>query len=557
MLKVSVVVAVYNPGSDIDELLASIDAQTLPAAEFEVIFADDDSTDGTRERLQEWAADRDTVRVLHNTPNSGWPGRPRNLGIDAASGEYLFFADNDDRLAPEALESMYDYARKNDADVVIPKEVGVGSGRSVPRALFRRDIPDAKLGRDPILDLLTPHKLVRSAMVREHGIRFPEGRVRLEDHFFMMSCYFAANRISVFSQLPCYYWLRRTGSGENATYIPTDPVMYYQSVERVLAVVEQNTEPGDFRDKLYSHWYQAKMLARLRGGYLLEYPEDYQESLVTELRRVGERFGLDDRLRPYLGAGSRARAELLMHGSLDDIRRLAAAERGVSQRVELKHLSWTGEGKLALSISSHFVYADGDPITVRRDGDNVFWDVAERVPGIRMEPVDVSDLAPRVRLHTLLSDRGTMNLQFAAGDSHPTEGDRLGASSEVLIDPVDAFESRSGDTVLDVRVRLTGLGWASEIRLPADGIAQLPATGPLLDDGRVRAYATKGHRKLSLQRLDAAGRPYRTQRSDRWHDAKGDLRPWGELARILGRGAARKVRRTAGRVRRTATGPRR
>lgn len=543
MLKVSVVVAVYNPGPDIDELLASIDAQTLPAAEFEVIFADDDSTDGTRERLREWAEDRRNVSVLHNTPNSGWPGRPRNLGIDAARGEYLFFADNDDKFTPDALRAMYDFARAHDSDVVIPKEIGVGPGRSVSRALFRRDIPDATLGRDPILLLLTPHKLVRTALVHEHGIRFPEGRVRLEDHFFMMSCYFAAQRISVFAQQPCYYWMRRQGSGENASFSEVDPVVYYESVERVLAVVEANTEPGAFRDKLYSHWYQTKMLARLRGGFLLEHAEDYQERLVAELRRVSVRFGFDERLLPYLGAGSRARAQLLMTGSLEDIRRLAAAERGITQQPRLEQLSWTDDGRLALSISSHFVYADGDPITVIRTDHGAFWDITPRVPGLRLDPVDVSDLVAGIRLHTLLTDRSTSDVQFASGHGEPLTDDRLGVSSEVLIDPGAAFRSRPVDTVLDLRVRLNGLGWWSEIRLPADGGVRLPATGPQLEDRTVVAFATTGRRKLSLHLVD----PTRS----RWSRIRelGRADGWREASPVIARAALRRARHAAGRVR--------
>ncbi|GGB33414.1 hypothetical protein GCM10011492_25000 [Flexivirga endophytica] len=551
MLKISVVVAVYNPGRDIDELLTSIDAQSMSAEEFEVIFVDDDSTDGTRERLQEWAGERANIQVLHNTPNSGWPGRPRNLGIDVARGEYLFFADNDDKLTPDALTSMYDYARENDSDVVIPKEIGVGPGRSVPRALFRRNIPDAKLVRDPILGILTPHKLVRTAMVREHRIRFPEGRVRLEDHFFMMSCYFAAQRISVFADAPCYYWMRRTGSGDNASFSVADPVMYYQSVERVLGVVEVHTEPGVFRDKLYSHWYQAKMLARLRGGFLLEQPEDYQESLLTELRRVSAKFGLDERLFPYLGAGSRARARLLLHGTMDEIRALASAERGVTQRVRLRDVRWTDDGKLSLSIDSEFVYADGYPITMQRDGDRVRWDVARRVPEVSLEPIDVSDIAGGVRLHTLLSDRRTMELQFCEADIRPTTGDRLGAHSDVLIDPAEAFRDKPSETVLDLRVRLNGLGWASEVRLPVGEVTTL-SSGPFLGDRRVEVYATKGYRKLSMRLV--------APQTGRSGSAKPTSLREGRTARLrweaahYARGALRRARRGAGRTRRAVRG---
>lgn len=53
--KVSVVVPVCNPGKFIDPLLRSLRRQTLSAAEFEVVFVDDGSTDGSGQRLDELA----------------------------------------------------------------------------------------------------------------------------------------------------------------------------------------------------------------------------------------------------------------------------------------------------------------------------------------------------------------------------------------------------------------------------------------------------------------------------------------------------------------------
>src|SRR5690348_3643684 len=117
-LKVSVVVPVYNTGPHIEALVDSLVGQTLPQDEFEVIFADDGSTDATPARLDELAAQRPNMSVIH-LPNSGWPGRPRNVGTDAARGEYVLYVDHDDWLGREALRRMTDYARENGSDIVI------------------------------------------------------------------------------------------------------------------------------------------------------------------------------------------------------------------------------------------------------------------------------------------------------------------------------------------------------------------------------------------------------------------------------------------------------
>lgn len=126
-VKVSVIVPVYNPGAYIEDCIASLLRQSLPPDEYEVLFVDDGSTDGTPARLDAVAAEHPRVTVVHQE-NSGWSGKPRNVGIAAAEGEYVMFVDNDDYLGDEALERMYDYGVANDADVVVGK-MGFYKGR--------------------------------------------------------------------------------------------------------------------------------------------------------------------------------------------------------------------------------------------------------------------------------------------------------------------------------------------------------------------------------------------------------------------------------------------
>src|SRR3954452_11993867 len=134
MVRVSVVVPVHDPGPRIERCIESILGQSLPPDAYEAIFVDDGSTDGTGERLDALAGKHANVRVEH-IPNSGWPGRPRNVGTDLARGDYVYYVDNDDWLEPEALERLHATAVRDDADIVVGKVVG--HGKEVPRNLFR------------------------------------------------------------------------------------------------------------------------------------------------------------------------------------------------------------------------------------------------------------------------------------------------------------------------------------------------------------------------------------------------------------------------------------
>ncbi len=97
-IDVTVIIPVHNTGRGVLAGLESLRAQTLPRSRFEVIYVDDGSTDGTGELLDTELAGEENFSVVH-IENSGWPGRPRNIGIDRARGEYLFFMDDDDYLA--------------------------------------------------------------------------------------------------------------------------------------------------------------------------------------------------------------------------------------------------------------------------------------------------------------------------------------------------------------------------------------------------------------------------------------------------------------------------
>ena len=324
--KVSVVVPVYNPGRDIDDCLRTLLGQSLRPDEYEVILVDDGSTDGTGERLDALAAEHAHVRVEH-IPNSGWPGRPRNVGIGMARGEYVYFVDNDDYLGTEALERMHAMAARDDADIVIGKVVG--HGKSVPRNLFRRNRTGVDLQWEPLVWLLTPHKLFRRAFLDAHDLRFPEGRRRLEDHVFVMRAYFLEPRISVLADYPCYHWVLRDRD-VNASWGHLDPQSYFAFMREVLDVVDANTGPGPFRDRLYARWYRGKMLNRVEKVHAN--PDlAHRRALYEAMHELAvERFpeGVD----AFLPFNLQQRSRLLRAGDYDELAALADTETALRAR---------------------------------------------------------------------------------------------------------------------------------------------------------------------------------------------------------------------------------
>jgi poly(ribitol-phosphate) beta-N-acetylglucosaminyltransferase len=366
MTRVSVIVPVYNPGSDIDDCIRSLLNQTLPRSEYEAIFVDDGSTDGTGARLDALAAEHPHVRVEH-IPNSGWPGRPRNVGLDMARGDYVYFVDNDDWIEADALERMHKMAVEDDADVLIGKVVG--HGHPVPRAMFARNLHGVRFDSLKLVRLLTPHKLFRRAFVEQHGLRFPEGKRRLEDHPFVLSAYLAGARISVLADRPCYHWVKR----EESTTASTggfEAKPYYDNVREVLDLIEAGTEAGPWQDELLTNWYLGKMLKRVGGRSFLWRDEQWRQELFEAVRELAlERYGEDvhDRL-PF---ALRMRSRVLRAGDLDTLGRLSRYERRMQPIVRIRGIEH-GSTHLVLRLESWLGTPDAR-LRFERRGDRTLW----------------------------------------------------------------------------------------------------------------------------------------------------------------------------------------
>jgi len=398
VLKVSVIVPVYNPGSHIDDCIRTLAGQSLPPEDYEVIFVDDGSTDGTDERLDALAAEHPHVRV-HHIPNSGWPGRPRNVGLDHARGDYVYFVDNDDWLGEEALERLHERAQSTGADVVVGKVVG--HGRRIPRSIFARNRDDVPLDWPPLLTMLTPHKLFRRALLEEHGIRYPEGKRRLEDHPFVIHAFLHARRIAILADYPVYHWAFRDRD-QNASAQQVDPVAYFDNLREVLDLVEEHMEPGGRRDALLAHWYRSKLLRSIGGRKLLarhERDEAYSRAMHEQIRLLArERYG--ERFRPYLPYALRLRARLLLEGSYEQLVELARHHVAAGARVRVERVRRRGHG-FALKLS-----ADVRGASYERDGDRVLWVPPPSLAGaFGEEDRDVTQEFANGRLVPLLRSR--------------------------------------------------------------------------------------------------------------------------------------------------------
>ncbi|MFI6243217.1 glycosyltransferase family 2 protein [Micromonospora sp. NPDC050795] len=481
--KVSVVVPAYNSGRHIEKLAASLLRQSLPASEFEAVFVDDGSTDDTAQRLDQLAAEHPHIRVLH-IENSGWPSRPRNLGIEHARGEYVFFADDDDWFADEALERLYACAKANDADIVVGKMAG--HGRPVPRELFRKNRFDATLANSPLIDSLTCHKLFRRAFLNEHDLRFPEGgKRRLEDHAMVARAYFLSRHTSVLSDYICYHHVHRTDA-RNVTAGRFEPSGYYRAVREALDIVDAHTEPGPLRDRLHRRWLRNEMISRLRGKRLLEADEAWLEQVALETQKI-----IQDRFAPGVAAGLppllRAVAYLAERGRVADLRKLARWEAGIAAHGTIGELR-RADHAVTVTLAAE-LRSENQPVGFRTDDgrDVLVLPMDEIAP----EVLDATAQVRKARLDLVARHRET-GAEIFLPNTFETERitGTTGVDTVHLVHRATAtidFAALNGGRTRgswQLKARITNVGWTEDARLPLVFICRADGSRPRIRDQR-------------------------------------------------------------------------
>ncbi|PZF96395.1 bifunctional glycosyltransferase/CDP-glycerol:glycerophosphate glycerophosphotransferase [Micromonospora deserti] len=215
MTLISFVVPAFRVQGYLRECLDSILGQ--PVADIEVIGVDDCSPDGSGDILAEYAARDRRVHAVRLTENVGL-GPARNVGLDRAAGEYVWFVDGDDWLAPDCLTEVAQRLRATRPDVLLVDHVRAHWDDTTTRSAMAEVFAEPPAGtfrlrdRPDTMRLLHTawNRLVRRRFLIELGLRFAPGWY--EDVSFSYPMLMAAERIDVLDVVCVNYRQRRAGA---------------------------------------------------------------------------------------------------------------------------------------------------------------------------------------------------------------------------------------------------------------------------------------------------------------------------------------------------------
>lgn len=219
MIKVSVIIPVYNAEKYLEQCLSSLCGQTF--TDMEVICVDDGSTDASPEILKSFKEKDNRIRVL--TQENQYAGAARNNGMKIAQGEYLLFLDADDFFEETLVEKVYNQGKKMEADIVLfgAKQYNGKTGCVSPAPWYLKNeaVPEEnpfsrKTQAADVFGIATPApwtKLFRKEFIESQGISF-QALQNSNDVYFTLTALALAEKITCVEEELVFY---RVGVAES------------------------------------------------------------------------------------------------------------------------------------------------------------------------------------------------------------------------------------------------------------------------------------------------------------------------------------------------------
>lgn len=265
---VSIVLPAYRVQAHLRECLDSIVGQSF--TDFEVIAVDDCSPDACGAIMDEYAERDERVRVVHLEQNVGL-GEGRNVGLDAATGEYVMFVDSDDMLAEGALWAIHERVEETHPDVLFfdyARTYWWGKEqRNVYHDLFREPPPPDTFTlaqRPSVLNIMMTawNKAFRRQYLLDLGLRFARGYY--EDLNVTYPVLMAAERISLLDRV-CYFYRQRRAGGAITRTTSDKHFAAFDQYEQIFAFMDARGPSVDgFRPMMFERmmWHLFIILGR-------------------------------------------------------------------------------------------------------------------------------------------------------------------------------------------------------------------------------------------------------------------------------------------------------
>lgn len=215
MIKVSIIVPIFNTEKYIEKCLNSLVNQTLH--DIEIICVNDGSTDNSMITVRRLAVRDSRIKIIEQQNLK--QGAARNNGMKIATGEYIGFVDSDDWIDLDYYEKLYTTAKKYNTDIALATNIRVGRRKSKKRLNITEEKVVSSL--QDKFDICQQwknecptNKIYRHSMLTANNIIWPEN-CYCEDKLYTTQAVYYANAIVTVPSVN-YYYFRNPNSTVNS-----------------------------------------------------------------------------------------------------------------------------------------------------------------------------------------------------------------------------------------------------------------------------------------------------------------------------------------------------
>ena len=299
MCKLSIVIPVYNVEKYLPKCLDSLLTKT--DTPYEIILVNDGSTDGSLAVAETYRARFPELISVITTENMG-QGSARNVGLEKARGEFLYFIDSDDYLAPGGMDAILACLHE-DFDICIFDSIAVNAdGRELKYMPgYTGERRRLSLDETPEMILRSPdvwNKIFRRSLFVDSGIRFPI-RVWFEDLRTVPKLYQFTDRIVYIPQAWHRYLQRRDSVTSTSRAMRNLEII--PAADDLWSFFREHGRGESLKNELeYISWHEAFLTSSVRANLA----DPRSPAQKTLLRNFLEKVP-DYRNNPYIRQSSK------------------------------------------------------------------------------------------------------------------------------------------------------------------------------------------------------------------------------------------------------------
>ncbi len=221
MIKISIIVPVYNVEKYLNRCVDSLLNQDIDKNQYEIILIDDGSPDRSGVMCDEYSQKYSNIHVVHKT--NGGLADARNAGLDVAQGKYIMFVDSDDYIKENVLQKILSVAEHYNTEICVYKLLVLNEKDNVipiNHSNQQFELYHVYDSEDVLytIDISSVCAALYSRdFINSHNIRFTKG-ITHEDVDFSNRVYALVHRI-LFTDIHVYFYYWNTESLNRTTDI--------------------------------------------------------------------------------------------------------------------------------------------------------------------------------------------------------------------------------------------------------------------------------------------------------------------------------------------------